>query len=129
MTGMMSTTGMAGSGFILLWALHILSVILSFTGLLLLILWAVKTFTAAQLKTWGIGLIVVGVVTCLFTIGVRGGPWTDGFGMRRGTMQQRGMMNQIMEKMENHDQRQSAGDHDEMEGMMRMMMGIDENTK
>ena len=74
MFSMMTTTG-SNFGFIVLWSLHILSVIAFFTGVLFLIFFAIKTFTPAQLKSWAIGLIIGGALVCLFTIAARGGPW------------------------------------------------------
>ncbi len=81
MMTMMNTTGTGlGSGFIFLWGLHVLSVILFFVGILFLILWAVKTLHQGQLKNWGIGLVIAGTLTCLLTIGIKGSDWM-GFGI------------------------------------------------
>lgn len=76
MMNMVHTTGM-GPGLGLLWGLHVLSVIAFSTGILFLIVYAIKTFTHAQLKTWAMGLIVIGAVACLFTIGVMGRTWNS----------------------------------------------------
>ncbi|HLD71874.1 MAG TPA: DUF305 domain-containing protein [Candidatus Peribacteraceae bacterium] len=122
MMDMMSSTGMAG--FTVLWTVHILSVVLSFVGVLFLIVWAIKTFPPMKLKTWGIGLAVIGAVVCLFTIAVRGGPWIGGgFGHKSGMMMQRGAMEDMMDEMEEHDEREASDDHGGMMDMMQMMMG------
>lgn len=90
---MMNTINTTGLGFSALWAIHILSVIVFFVGIILLIHWALRTFDAARLKAWGIGLVVAGTIVCLLTIGVRGAPWTyDGFHSRRIGMLQESMM-------------------------------------
>ena len=84
MNMMYHTTGPGlGSGFIVLWALHVLAVIAFFVGALFLIWWALKTLSNKQLKHWGIWLVVLGTLVCLVTIGMRGAPWMgngDGLG-------------------------------------------------
>src|SRR3989344_5165072 len=110
MMDMMNSTGMVSS-FVFLWGLHVLSVIAFFVGVLFLILWAAKALAPSQMKTWGIGLVVAGTVVCLFTIAARGGPWIGGgFGHTSGMMIQRGMMENMMDEMEEHDERE-ASDH------------------
>lgn len=64
-----------GMGFSVLWALHVLSVIAFFTGVLFFIVLAIKTFTAKQLRTWALWLVIGGAVLCLATIAVMGHPW------------------------------------------------------
>jgi hypothetical protein len=93
MMNMMYSTGTGfGSGFMLLWGLHVLSVIAFFIGVTFLIVWAVKTLTKTQLKTWGITLVVIGTLACLLTIGMRGAPitrmlqWNTGNNMPAGMM-------------------------------------------
>jgi hypothetical protein len=82
MMNMMNTTGTGlGSGFIFLWGLHVLSVIVFGIGLIFLVAWAIKHLHEKQLKSWGIGLVIVGIIACLLTIGVMGHPWT-GYGTR-----------------------------------------------
>ena len=123
MMDMMNSTGMVSS-FVFLWGLHVLSVIAFFVGVLFLILWAAKALAPSQMKTWGIGLVIAGTVVCLFTIAVRGGPWIGGgFGHTSGMMMQRGMMENMMDEMEEHDEREASDDHDGMMDMMQMMMG------
>lgn len=70
-------------GVITLWGLHVLSVIAFFTGIVFLIILAAKTFNKTQLKNWAIGLMVIGIVVCLFTIMALGRPWT-GMGYNGG---------------------------------------------
>lgn len=76
MYNMMSTTG-AATGFIFLWAVHVLAVILFSVGVLFLVLWAIKKLTPAELKKWGINFIVGGAVLCLLTIGAMGHVWSS----------------------------------------------------
>ncbi|HLC75601.1 MAG TPA: hypothetical protein VJB82_00575 [Candidatus Peribacterales bacterium] len=119
---MMTTTG-SNLGFIVLWSLHILSVIAFFTGVLFLIVLAVKTFSPTQLKNWAIWLMIGGAVVCLFTIAARGGPWVGGYGRMSGMQMQN--MGRMMEMMTDHDAGMNGAAHDEheeMEEMMREMM-------
>jgi hypothetical protein len=85
MFNMMNTIGGSGLGFSILWALHILSVIAFFTGVVLFVAYAIKTFKPAQLKQWAIWLVVIGSVVCLLTIATMGHPWA---GMEYGGMMQ-----------------------------------------
>jgi len=121
---MMSSFG-PDYGFIVLWAIHVLSVIASFTGLLFLIVFAVKTLTPQQLKTWAIWLMVTGAVVCLFTIAIIGRPWmglSSGKMGMEGRMMERGMMmGSMMEQMTKHDADSDVEDRMEHEGMMNMM--------
>jgi hypothetical protein len=114
MTHMMDSTGF-GSGLALLWALHILSVVLFFVGVLFLILWAIKKLNEGQLKTWGIGLAVVGSVLCILTIVASplGRPWT-GNGMMNGSRTQ--MMKRMMDSGDN-PMGMNHGDSDDMMSM------------
>lgn len=135
MNMMYNTTGTGlGSGFIFLWGLHVLSVIVFSAGVLFLILWAVKTLNQGQLKTWGIGLVVVGTIACLLTIGMRGAPWMGyGFGgMGYGRMMQwntddnfpTGMMgNQKM--MMGGMMGRDGGSMDMMSNMGMMLQGLE----
>ena|SRR3989338_3826865 len=121
---MMSSFG-PDYGFIVLWAIHVLSVIASFTGLLFLIVFAVKTLTPQQMKTWAIGLMVTGAVVCLITIALLGRPWmglSSGKMGMEGRMMERGMMmGSMMEQMTKHDADSDVEDRMEHEGMMNMM--------
>lgn len=123
METMMTTTGW-NLGPLALWGLHILSVVAFFSGVLFLIVLAIKTFTPAQLKTWAIGLLIVGTIVCLFTVAIIGRPWIGlglygGSGMSGMQMQ---MMNTMMERMMQHDGANPDEEHNEIEGMMRGML-------
>ncbi|MDO8648884.1 MAG: DUF305 domain-containing protein [Candidatus Peregrinibacteria bacterium] len=76
---MMNNTGW-NTGFVFLWGLHVLSMIAFSIGLIFLVVWAIKHLHEKQLKSWGIGLVIVGILACLLTIGVKGSPWM-GYGM------------------------------------------------
>lgn len=118
MFNMMNTAGI-DYGFITLWSLHILSVVAFFTGVILLIALAIKTFNATELKNWAIGLIVGSSVICLFTIAALGRPWIGGMsGMQMQTM------GRMMEMMMDHDEGMSGAGHDEHEEMEEMMRGM-----
>lgn len=124
---MMATTGW-NYGFIALWGLHVLSVVAFFTGVLFLIVLAIKTFNAAQLKNWAIWLLGLGTVVCLFTIAIIGRPW---IGLNYWSDEMGGMqmqrMGQMMEMMMEHNQKANSaeqGEHGDMMQMMRMMMGL-----
>lgn len=122
MGNMMNITGM-DYGFLTLWGLHVLSVIAFFTGVLFLVVLAIKTFNAKQLKIWAIWLMVVGTIVCLFTIAMVGRPWI-GFGFYghrgMGDMQMQ-MMGRMMEEMQEHDRGAGKDDQEEHGGMMEMM--------
>jgi hypothetical protein len=77
MMNMANTTGSSEFGMMALWPLHILSVIAFFTGVTLLLFWAFKHLSAAQLKQWGWTLVIIGTIVCLFTIGAMGHSWTS----------------------------------------------------
>lgn len=96
----MNTTGMNdGFGFTFLWIVHVLSIILFFSGLVFLIVWAIKTLPAAQLKTWALSLLIGGAILCLLTIGIVGKPWSVGYETSRGGMM--GGMGMSMDGMMN----------------------------
>lgn len=119
---MMDMVNTTGPGFVFLWGLHVLSVVLFFVGILFLVLWAMKTLTPGQLKTWGIGLAVAGTIAFLLTIGLRGAPGM-GFGMGKF---EKGMMHgEMMDKMMDHMMDDEDSDMHRMEGdddMMGMSM-------
>ena len=127
MEPMMTTTGW-NLGLTALWGLHILSVFAFFTGVLFLIVLAIKTFTPAQLKTWAIGLLIGGTILCLFTVAMIGRPWIGPghYGSSGTNGMQMQMMNTMMERMMEHNQGTNGEDqmeHGDMMQMMRMMMG------
>ncbi len=66
MFSMMNNIGF-GSGYIFIYGLHILSVIVFVFGAALLLFWAFKHFTEKTLWRWGWILVVVGTIACLFT--------------------------------------------------------------
>jgi hypothetical protein len=124
MEPMMNTTGW-DYGFIALWGLHVFSVIAFFLGVLFFIIFAIKTFTPTQLKSWAIWLVVLGTVVCLVTVAIIGRPWIGqhywNTGMSGMQMQR---MNQMMEMMMEHNQGADGDDqaeHGDMLQMMRMM--------
>lgn len=106
-----NTTGI-GLGFSALWAVHVLSVIAFFVGVIFLIVWAVKTFPIARLFQWAIWLLVGGAVACLLTIGIMGHPW-GGFGNMMVSRGFGGMMGG-----QNMMYRFDADDDDSFGGMM-----------
>jgi hypothetical protein len=114
MMDMMNTTGSV-VGFTALWGVHVLSVILFFTGVVLLILWAAKSLNLGQLKTWGVALVVIGTIACLLTISVKGSAW--GIGNPQMRMMQMQMMDRMMNGMMDED--------DDANGMNHMGMNDD----
>lgn len=118
MMNMMYTTGSGlGSGFIFLWGLHVLSVVAFGIGLIFLVVWAIKHLHEKQLKSWGIGLVVAGILACFLTIGVKGSPWM-GYGM--GGFGYARMM--PMMGFDDDDKGSSRGTM--MQGMMENGMGM-----
>jgi hypothetical protein len=119
----MYTTGF-GTASTALWGVHVLSVILFFTGVILLIHWAVKTLNQGQLKTWGIALVVIGTIACLLTIGARGAVWTVGSSnMKMMNMQ---MMEKMMNGMMDDDDGSADMDHMDMSDNEAMSMSMDD---
>ncbi len=55
-------------GLLLLWILHSVGMFAATIGVLLLLLWAAKTLTVAQMKLWGLRLFVAGIAVCLVTL-------------------------------------------------------------
>lgn len=125
---MVDTMNIAGwdYGFIVLWGLHVLSVVAFFTGFLFLVVLAIKTFTPKQLKSWALWLMAAGTIACLFTIALTGRLWM-GHRYRAGMDgRQIQKMEQVMEMMKEHEggaDEEENGEHEEMMEMMRMMMG------
>ncbi|HRH94242.1 MAG TPA: hypothetical protein PKV72_06970 [Candidatus Peribacteria bacterium] len=76
---MMYTTGPV---FVAFPILHFLGALAVFIGIVLLLMWAYKHLTAAQLKKWGLILVIGGAVVCMFTLvaSMHGG---NKYGMRR----------------------------------------------
>ncbi len=86
MMTMMHTAGM-NPGFSFFWLVHVLSVILFFSGLIFLIVWAIKTLPLSQLRTWAWGLLVAGTVLCLVAfMGLGGRAGWDARGGGRSAM-------------------------------------------
>lgn len=69
MTDMMHTVGF-GSGIWFIWCLHMLACLTISVGIVLLIVWAIKTLNQAQLKMWGITLAVIGALVCALTMAI-----------------------------------------------------------
>lgn len=98
---MMNTIGW-GTGFLLFWGLHVLSVITFGIGAAFLLFWAFKRLTEPQLWKWGWALVISGTIACFlalatFPSAVLSSPLgmsRDGsrFGMMGGGMMGRGMM-------------------------------------
>lgn len=114
---MMITTGI---GFTLLWTLHIFSVIAFFTGLLFLIVIAIRTFTPEKLRSVAMSLITIGIVACLFTIFAIGRPWIGSgfFGLGIAPMHM-SQMDQMMNTLNTHDAGSNDPEHMQMERMIQ----------
>lgn len=48
---------------------HVLAVVLFIVGVIFLVHWSLKTLHQKQLKTWGIALVLLGIVFSVFTMG------------------------------------------------------------
>lgn len=64
---MMNATGW-GTGLLLFWVLHVLSIIIFGVGTAFLLFFACRRLTEQQLWTWGWSLLVSGIVACMFVI-------------------------------------------------------------
>ena len=62
---MMYTTGPV---FVAFPILHFLGALAVFIGIVLLLMWAFKHLPPAQLKKWGLILLIGGAVVCMFTL-------------------------------------------------------------
>lgn len=124
MMHMQDTIG-SGFGFSLLWAVHALSVIVFFSGVLFLLVWAIKTFPLNTLRAWALGLIAVGAVLCLLTIAAVGKPWTSGFGAKCGPSTMMGGM--MMRGTDDDDRRMGmmGGNMGMMSNMGMMLEGLE----
>ncbi|MBI3332352.1 hypothetical protein HYZ99_05365 [Candidatus Peregrinibacteria bacterium] len=126
MMNMISSPGV--SAFVWLWIIHSIAVFLSGVGLLLLFVWAIKTFTHHQLKSWGLSLLISGILLCLFTVVMKGGPWIGGgygYGrMMRGNNMviKRDMMEQLRDRMMDYNPRSNAAEFEDMREMMEDIM-------
>ncbi len=96
--------------------LHALGFLAFSVGIVLLLVWAIKTLHAAQLKNWGLALAIGGLVAC--GISVLGTASYHGFG--KNMMQNRVKMMREMKEYK-------PGMMDDAETMHRMMMGDDED--
>jgi hypothetical protein len=53
--------------FLLPWLMHVVAMLAGFIGILFLVAYAAKRLSDADLKWWGTGLVVTGVVLCLLS--------------------------------------------------------------
>lgn len=115
----MTTTGTFPS-FGIFFAIHGFAMLLLSIGIIFLIVWAIKTLTAAQLKTWGMGIAAVGLLLCLLTLpAMKHIPWGD----RDGTSCK--MMNDATSREENGDAMIMDEEGDDMDmGNMMMKNGM-----
>ncbi len=74
-----------GSGLILLWGLHIVSIIVFGIGVSLLLIWAFKYLSEHGLWKWGWVFIVLGTILCFLTISAW--PSFAMMGQRQGSAQ------------------------------------------
>lgn len=91
----MNTTG-TGAAFTLFGMLHAIGALAMFIGLAFLLTLAIKTLTAQQLKMWGLGLFLGGVVACVLAAATLGFKAHDRrykvSGMMNGGMMMNGKM-------------------------------------
>ncbi len=119
MMHMMNTTGW-NAGMPLLWGAHALAMLAFVVGVLFLVLWAAKQLEEKQLKAWGIGLVIGGILVGFLSTGgmpMRGG-WAGGGCFGKGkTMIDRGVMWRMGMDMEDEDDAMGMS----MEDMTEMM--------
>jgi len=120
----MYTTG-PDIGLILLWILHSVGMLAATIGVLLLIIWAAKTLTAAQMKQWGLWLFLGGVAVCLITLLTLPMQRIERHGMMTETRYGNGGMNGMHMMMDMDDD--DMMDHDamsmSMDDMSQMLAG------
>ena len=82
------------SGWLILWGLHFVGMIVFGIGLVFLLVWACKHLSERKLWQWGWTLAIIGFVVCLLTVGVMQHPWMGSRGKRsfgvRDSMMDRG---------------------------------------
>ncbi len=106
---MMNTMTSSGPalGFGTLALVHFLAATAFSIGILFFILYAYKSFTAAQLKSWALWLTVGGLVAAVLTMGaMHGTSWTKG---KRVMMESSGMMHMGMMDDDDDDTGSSRG--------------------
>lgn len=127
MMNMMNNTGFGpgyGLGLGALWGVHMLAALAVFVGIIFLLLWAAKTLTQQQLKTWGMLLTAIGVLVCLVTMGIAGS-FHPRFGIQQNdkrVLQQR-TMHDVMDAMMDEDVDEDDAMSMSMEDMSAMLTG------
>src|SRR3989338_6864221 len=84
---------------IFLFFIHIAGVLAFLIGFVFFIIAAAKTLSPTRLKTWGLWLLIGGVVLCLFTIGAGRKPFGWRGMMDRGDMMRWRMMDHDQDDM------------------------------
>ncbi len=115
MTHMMSSYG---PGLGMLAGLHFVGGLAFVIGMIFLIVLAVRKFNEKQLKKWAIGLLVLSLVACLVTIGVRKQMWSQG-----GMMMGKGGAMNMMYKDANGSKYSGEMMGNSMKGMTMMLQG------
>lgn len=100
--------------------LHRFFGVLLLVGVILFVIWAVKYLSRAQLKSYFIWILVIGLAGTLLTTMA---PFKHKMKSRRmHSMYKSEQMGKMMNMMKDHDEETGDEEHEEMEEMMRMMM-------
>lgn len=122
----MYTTG-PDFGLLLLWILHSLGMLAATVGALLLIIWAAKTLTVAQMKQWGLWLFLGGIAVCLLTLLVLPMQRIERHGMMtETTMYGNGGMQQMQDSMGGMNGMHTMMDDDDMMDHDAMSMSMND---
>lgn len=111
-----------------LWTLHWVAATLWVAGAILLILWAIRSITPPHLRAWGAGLFIAGIVGTLLTIPAA----LTGLRSIQGGASTAATMERMMAMMQMHDAGSDPtahAQHQQMEDMMRAMLGDDRSPQ
>jgi cytochrome bd-type quinol oxidase subunit 1 len=121
---MMDTTftSYVGPGFFVAGVIHTLGGLAACIGVFFLLVWAVKSLSHKQLKTWGAALLVGGFVVCLLTALTFGGMRSARYMMNYGSVRS-GMMGGVWDDGAGADSDATDMMDRSMNGMTMMLKG------
>ena len=113
---------------IVLWTLHWVAATIWIAGAILLGIWAIRSLTASRLGAWGAGLFLVGVLGTIVTIPAA----LTGLRSIQGAPSMPATTERMMTMMLTHDAGSDPAahaQHQQMEAMMRAMLGDDRSPQ
>lgn len=113
---------------IVLWTLHWVAATIWIVGAILLGIWAIRSLTASRLWAFGAGLFLAGVLGTVVTIPAA----LTGLRSMHGASRTPATMERMMTMMQTHDAGSDPAahaQHQQMEAMMRAMLGDDRSPQ